>query len=44
MTVTSFIIVLSVNTIIAFCLWVCMRYDREQNPELYENKKKTDKK
>jgi hypothetical protein len=44
MTVTSFIIVLSVNTVIAFCLWVCMRYDREQNHELYENKNKTDKK
>ena len=44
MTITSFIIVLSINSVIAFCLWVCMRYDREQNSELYENKDKTDKK
>lgn len=44
MTMNSFFILFTINTIIAFCLWVCMRYDREQNSELYENKNKTDKK
>ena len=43
MTTNSFLIVLCVNTIIAFCLWVCMRYDREQNADYDKDKTKSDK-
>ena len=38
MTTNSFLIVLCVNTIIAFCLWVCMRYDREQMQTMTKTK------
>jgi len=43
MTINGFMIVLAVNTLIAYCLYVLVRYDREQRLKERIKKNKSDK-